>query len=143
MKRSFKKYLSLLLVCVLIAAMTLMTGCKGKEASGNAGNGSASVSTLGSGATQFNFNVVDADAKETNFVINTDEKTVGAALLAVGLIAGDESEYGLYVKTVNGLTVDWDKDGKYWAFYIDGEYAMTGVDATDVNPGSTYTFKVE
>lgn len=143
MKYSFKKILSLLLVCVLIAAMTLMTGCKKEEAAGNAGASEATVTTLGTGATQFNFVVVDAESKETAFVINTDEKTVGAALLAVNLIAGDESEYGLYVKTVNGLTVDWDKDGKYWAFYIDGEYAMTGVDATDVTAGSTYTFKVE
>ena len=74
---------------------------------------------------------------------DTDEKTVGAALQKLGLIAGDDSEYGLYVKTVNGVTVDYDKDGKYWAFYIDGEYAQTGVDSTDVTAGSTYTFKVE
>ena len=61
----------------------------------------------------------------------------------LGLISGDESEYGLYVKTVNGVTLDYDKDGKYWAFYVDGEYAATGVDSTDIAAGSTYTFKVE
>ena len=69
--------------------------------------------------------------------------TVGAALLSLGLIAGEDSEYGLYVKTVNGVTVDYDTDGKYWAFYVDGEYAATGVDSTDITAGATYTFKAE
>ena len=58
-------------------------------------------------------------------------------------IAGDETEYGLYVKEVNGFVADYDTDGTYWAFYIDGEYAMTGVDQTEITEGSTYTLQVE
>ena len=46
-------------------------------------------------------------------------------------------------KTVNGITADYDVDQTYWAFYVDGEYAMTGVDATDIVEGSQYMFKVE
>ncbi len=64
-------------------------------------------------------------------------------MLELNLIAGDDSEYGLYVKTVNGITADYDVDQTYWAFYIDGEYAMTGVDTTDITPGVAYSFKVE
>ncbi len=103
----------------------------------------AEATVLGEGEKQFSFNVVDADGNETAFVINTDAKTVGEALSALKLIDGEESTYGLYVKTVNGITADYDTDGTYWAFYINGEYAMTGVDSTDVENGSTYTFKVE
>lgn len=98
---------------------------------------------LGEGKTSFTFVVVDLDQNETTYTINTDETTVGAALLALGLIAGEEGEYGLYVKTVGGITLDYDKDGKYWGFYVDGEYAMTGVDATNIVAGATYTFKAE
>lgn len=98
---------------------------------------------LGEGETVFYFTVTDLDAVETAFEIHTDKTTVGEALLDVGLIAGEEGDYGLYVKTVNGLTLDYDTDGKYWAFYIDGEYAMTGVDMTDITGGSTYSFKAE
>ena len=87
--------------------------------------------------------MIDPEGKETAFEIHTDQKTVGAALLEVNLIAGDESAYGLYVKTVNGVTVDYDKDGKYWAFYVNGQYAATGVDSTDITDGAEYTFKVE
>lgn len=98
---------------------------------------------LGEGETVFYFTVTDLEAEETAFEIHTDKTTVGEALLDLGLIAGEDGDYGLYVKTVNGLTVDYDTDGKYWAFYIDGAYAMTGVDMTDITAGATYAFKAE
>ncbi len=98
---------------------------------------------LGDGSIKFTFIVVDADGNETDFVINTDKETVGDALLEQNLIEGDDSEYGLYVKTVNGITADYDTDQTYWAFYVNGEYASTGVDSTPVNEGDTYEFKVE
>ena len=144
-KNSRKKLLSILLCIALIAAMALCTaGCGSKDApETTVSAGAAGATSVGEGQTAFLFTVVDADGKETAFDVHTDETTVGAALLALGLIDGDDSEYGLYVKTVNGLTVDYDKDGKYWAFYVDGEYAATGVDSTDITAGSTYTFKVE
>lgn len=111
------------------------------ETGGDDSNSDANV--LGEGQTVFTFTVVDADGVETSFEIHTDKTTVGDALQELELIAGEDSDYGLYVKTVNGVTVDYDTDGKYWAFYIDGEYASTGVDSTDITAGSTYTFKVE
>lgn len=97
----------------------------------------------GTGATTFTFVVTLADGATTTYTIHTDKKTVGAALLELELIAGEESTYGLYVKTVQGVTADYDVDKTYWAFYIDGEYAMTGVDQTDIKDGTTYTFKIE
>ena len=66
-----------------------------------------------------------------------------SALVENGLIAGDDSEYGLYVKTVNGITLDYDKDGKYWAFYENGNYATSGVDQTEIVNGTVYSFKPE
>jgi hypothetical protein len=68
---------------------------------------------------------------------------VGNALLKLELIAGEEAQYGLYVKTVNGITYDYDADGKYWAFYENGVYATAGVDTTPVTAGATYEFKAE
>lgn len=96
-------------------------------------------------ATGASFTVVVADleGKETTFEYTSDKATVGEALIAEGLIEGHGTEYGLYVDSVNGVALDWDKDGKYWAFYIDGEYAMTGVDATEITEGATYAFKPE
>ena len=47
------------------------------------------------------------------------------------------------MKTVHGITADYDTDQTYWAFYVNGEYAQTGVDSTNVTAGDTYSFKVE
>ena len=55
----------------------------------------------------------------------------------------DGAEIGEGSKTVNGMTADYDKDGVYWAFYIDGEYAMTGVLATNITDGAQYAFRME
>ena len=47
------------------------------------------------------------------------------------------------MKTVNGITADYDADGVYWAFYINGEYAQTGVDTTPIVEGEEYSFRIE
>lgn len=152
-KTDFKKILSLLLIVCLIATIGVtLAACDSKT---DTTDTTAPVTTtepvtdevpvteLGKGETKFDFVVTDADGKETKFVISTDKTTVGDALLDCGLIAGDESEYGLYVKTVNGITADYDTDGKYWAFYTNGEYAITGVDSTKIEANTIYEFRIE
>lgn len=101
---------------------------------------SENIVAIGEGETMFVFTVTFEDATMHLYEVSTDATTVGEALLEVGLIEGEDSEYGLYVKTVDGVTLDWDTDAAYWAFYIDGEMAMSGVDTTDIVEGSTYTF---
>ncbi len=81
---------------------------------------------------------VKAEDKSVLFTIHTDKKTVGEALLEHKLIDGDEGDFGLYVKQVNGIIADFDEDQTYWAFYIDGELALTGVDMTDIDESATY-----
>ena len=149
MKRS-KKLTSFILCMVLIVAMALgTTGCNGSTGDstasgvGTEADRQADVSVLGTGSTEFSLTVVDREGSETQFEVHTDKETVGEALLELGLIDGEESVYGLYVKTVNGITVDYDKDGAYWSFYINGEYASSGVDSTEITEGESYSFKVE
>lgn len=101
------------------------------------------VTAVGEGSTKFAFTVVDKDGNATAFEVSTDKETVGEALLDAKLIEGEEGAYGLYVKKVNGIVADYDVDQTYWAFYVDGEYAMSGVDVTKIEEGKTYTFKVE
>ena len=151
MKVRNKKFFSLLLCMMLTVAMAFSTtGCSGNNKESDVqtetqveADAQTDATVLGEGQTVFTFNVTDADGNETNFEIHTDKETVGEALLELDLIAGEDSEYGLYVKTVNGITADYDKDQTYWAFYVNGEYAQTGVDSTNVTAGDTYSFKVE
>lgn len=143
----FRRILSVMLCVVLIAAVALFTsGCtdeKNQEAPKETTAFSGEVKELGEGEKSFAFTVTNADGKETCFMIKTDKTIVGEALQELGLIDGEEGPYGLYVKTVNGSTYDYDADGKYWAFYVNGEYAPTGVDVTEIDESAVYSFRVE
>ena len=141
MKQFKNKLFASVLCMVLIVAMALsMTACSNNTTSDDAGAGQDQVQTV---EKTFTVVVVDKDGNETTFDYTSDAATVGEALVAEGLIAGTESEYGLMVTEVNGITADYNVDQTYWAFYIDGEYASSGVDSTDLVDGSTYSFKVE
>ena len=140
MKQFKSKFFASVLCMVLIVAMALsMTACS-NTASDDANAGQEQVQTV---EKSFTFEVVDKDGNIETFAITTDKTTVGAALLEEGLIAGEDGQYGLYVTEVNGIVADYNVDQTYWAFYVDGEYASSGVDTTDVVDGSTYSFKVE
>ncbi len=144
-----KKTMSFILCMVLIVAMALSTtGCNGNQKNESPKDTSqentpSDVTVLGEGSTNFAFTVVDLEGNTTAFEIHTDKDTVGSALLELGLIDGDDSEYGLFVKTVNNITVDYDTQGKYWAFYVDEEYATSGVDTTPITAGASYSLKAE
>lgn len=81
---------------------------------------------------------VEAEDNAVTFTVKTDKTTVGEALLENDLISGEDGEYGLYIKKVNGITADYDTDKSYWAFYIDSDYATSGVDTTEISEGVTY-----
>ena len=155
-----KKFLAIILALAMVLSLTACGNTpvqqpdSGNDANVEANDGAntdadvkAPVVTdgavLGEGAHSFVLEIADAEGKTITATVNTDEETVGAALLKLNVIQGEDSEYGLYVKTVNGETADYNTDGVYWAFYINGEYAMTGVDATTLEAGATYAFRVE
>ncbi len=165
-----KKMLSLLLCIVLIAGIALFTtGCSDDRRENPKQEQSTEVKTeaqteehaeketktemiteaeqevtvFGEGQTMFLFSVTDGEGREKQYEIHTDKTVVGEALMELGLLSGEEGPFGLYVKAVGGIEADFDKDGTYWAFYIDGEYAMTGVDVTEIEAGKAYSFKVE
>ena len=118
-----KRTLSLLLALVMIFALA---ACGAKEEAPAAD------------AVSFKVVVTDLEGKETTFEYTSSAASVGEALVAEGLIEGHETEYGLYIDTVNGTTADWDADQTYWAFYINGEYASTGIDGTEIVADTTY-----
>lgn len=145
-KNYLKKLCSIVLCVALVATLAVFaTGCNSSKQE----NTEPTVVTItdgqniGQGATQFTLTVVDVEGKEVTAQISTDKATVGEALMELGLVAGEPSDFGLMITTVNGITLDFNKDGKYWAFYVDGEYAVTGVDQTDITAGATYMLKAE
>lgn len=137
-KTIFCKILSLFTALLLIAAMALFAvGCGDTKDPVSSEPTSSEVTEV-----SFTFKVTNGTEVHT-YPITTDKKTVGDALLELGFIEGEESQYGLFVKKVDGIVADYDVDGTYWAFYVDGAYATSGVDTTEIKNGATYEFKKE
>ncbi|MBQ8398244.1 MAG: DUF4430 domain-containing protein [Clostridia bacterium] len=112
---------SALFLAVLIAAMAL-TGCGKTETQ--------------AGSKTITVDIVMSDGTTTK-TITTDAEYLRGALEQEKLVAGDESQYGLFVKTVNGYTVD-DSKQEWWCFTKGGEALFTGVDDTPIADGDKF-----
>ena len=135
MKKTIQSTVTVILALIFIIALV---SCDTAEKTGVWENATYRKDTeFGNGAKTVVVEV-KAEDQQVTFTIKTDKDTVGAALLEHGLIAGEQGAYGLYIKQVNGITADYDVDQTYWSFYINGEYAMTGVDTTEITEGATY-----
>ena len=91
---------------------------------------------FGTGAKTILVEVKVGDNSVT-FTVKTDKENLADALLEHNLIAGEDSAYGLYIKTVNGILADFDKNQRYWGCYKDGE-ATLGASATEIKDGEHY-----
>lgn len=81
--------------------------------------------------------VVHGDGSTKDFSVSTDAEYLRGALEQEGLVSGTESEYGLFVTTVDGETAD-DAAQEWWCFTKGGESLMTGVDTTPIADGERY-----
>lgn len=89
--------------------------------------------------------VVDDEGASTEYEVHTDaEYLLQAMEEAEGLtFDGEEGEYGFSVYTVNDVTADFNTDGAYWSFYVNGEYCNYGVSEQPVNDGDEFTIQYE
>ena len=119
-----KLFRTLLLVfAVLIAATVLCTACT--QAQPQVGTKTITVEIIVDGA--------DPVTKS----ITTAAEYLRGALEEEDLIAGEESQYGLFVKTVNGVTID-DAKQQWWCFTKGGADLFTGVDTTPIADGDKF-----
>lgn len=122
------KIISIVAVCVLIAlvvgALLLYNANKPQAQAGD---------------KNIVVTVVHKDESRKEFKINTSAENLRTACEEQSLIAGDESEYGLYVKTVDGETAD-DANREWWCVTKGGEMLTTGVDDTMIADGEQYEF---
>ena len=135
-KEKMKRTLSV--VCVLLLVCLIFTSCNTVSAEGLWENATYRRDTeLGEGAKTVQVEVKAGDESIT-FTIHTDKEMLGDALLEHNLVAGEQGAYGLYVKFVNGIEADYDKDGSYWGFYKNGEMMLVGVDGASITDGEHY-----
>lgn len=141
------KKLPIAVLALVLAFFAVFCGCGGNETpeATEAPTTEAEKTQVGlrSDEKSFIFEVVDKNGEVTQTTVISDGKYVGEVLQEFELIEGEEGPYGIYIKKVNGITADYDVDGTYWAFYVDGEKSMTGADQVEIVEGATYSFRVE
>ena len=133
MKKTLNSFL------LLLALVICLSSCAAPRDFGELWEGATYVedTELGDGETTVTVEV-KAGEHSVSFTINTDKSTLGEALIEHSLIEGEASQYGLYVKKVNGILADYDIDGSYWGFFKGGEYMTSGVDSTEFSDGDRF-----
>lgn len=94
------------------------------------------------GSKSVTITVVDKEGEKKAYQIKTDAKYLQEAMddaKEEGLTyAGEDSEYGLMVDTVNGEKAVFEKDGAYWGFSVNGEYCNYGIAEQPVADGDAF-----
>lgn len=126
MKKSTKILLivlALLLICAMVAAWFLF----GPNA--NAGKKTITVE------------VTHMDGTTNTFEVKTDEEYLAPALENEKLISGYDSEYGLFIDTVDGEYADGEQN-QWWTFTVNGEFGNYGADQQPITDKDVYAFSV-
>ena len=94
------------------------------------------------GSKEITIEVIDNQGESTVYEIRTDAQYLRQAMeeaSSKGLtFEGDETEYGLTIMSVNGVTADFNVDGAYWSIMVNGEYGMYGADSQPVTDGDEF-----
>lgn len=73
------------------------------------------------------------------FTYATDAEFLRGALEEQDLVAGREDQYGLWVLTIDGETVD-EAQQQWWGYTVNGEVGQYGVETQPVADGDEFTF---
>ena len=151
-----KKSFALVLALVLALGMT---ACGNGESSSSETASSAASSEVSSeaasseaaqeesaageeetaGSKTITLTVVHGDGTSNDITVSTDAENLRDALEAEGIIAGEDSSYGMFVQTVDGETAD-DGEQEWWCLTKGGEMWNYGVDDTEIADGDVYEF---
>lgn len=92
------------------------------------------------GAKSITIEVTGKSGDTEKYQLNTDAEYLRQAMEETeGLtFSGAESEYGMMVDTVNDDLADYNADGAYWGFFVNGEYCNYGIDTQPVEDGDVF-----
>lgn len=93
--------------------------------------------SLTKGVKTINVQVIHGDQSVRNFTINTEAEFLRQALEEENLVSGTESEYGLYLLTVDDETADESKQ-EWWCVSQDGQMCNYGVDEQPIIDSESY-----
>ena len=113
-----------MLLAVLLAASALMIGCNEPETT--------------PGEKTVTVQIIVEGMETVTKTITTDAEFLRGALEEEeGLVIGEDGPYGLYIKTVNGITAD-DSKQQWWCITKGGADVFTGAESTPIADGDTF-----
>lgn len=96
------------------------------------------------GSKQVTIQIVYADGTSKSLEYRTDAEFLSELLLEKELVTGYTSEeFGFTIDSVDGIALDWSKDGAYWALYVGEEYATTSAAGIALTDGGVYKLVYE
>lgn len=81
---------------------------------------------------------VTIDGKSVVITVKSDKDNLAEMLVETGLAEGDDSEYGLYIKRVNGVLADYGVDQSYWSLLQNGTPTAAGASSITISDGDAY-----
>ncbi|MCD8367444.1 MAG: DUF4430 domain-containing protein [Clostridiales bacterium] len=161
-------YRILSLLTALMLSLALLTGCGSStadaDASQSSGSAASSVTTEDTSASDasaeesaaeaegsateaetkhITLTVTYEDGSSDSYEIDTEADYLKDAIDTTVELGGEESDYGFYITSVNGVEADYDADGAYWAIYVNDEYGSYGVDSQPVTDGDSFALVYE
>ncbi len=101
------------------------------------------------GEKSITIEVTGSRGTTTDYKLETDAEFLKQAMdeLTVNgsgfIYSGKDSNYGFIVETINGEWAKYDKNGTYWALYVNDEFGQFMVNMQPVADGDKFTFKYE
>lgn len=92
---------------------------------------------IGSGAHSARI-TVGIGERTVVITVKSDKTNLAEMLTESGLAEGDKSEYGLYIKRVNGVLADYDADKAFWSLLQNGTPTAVGASSITVKDGDAY-----
>ena len=89
------------------------------------------------GEKEITVSVIHGSQEEKNFTYQTDAEYLREVLEENSLAEGEESQYGLFITTVDGETAD-DSKQQWWCITKAGEQVNTSADQTPVQDGDQF-----
>lgn len=95
------------------------------------------------GSKTIAISITHKDGTVKELTLHTDAKYLLDAIREKDedLIQGEDGQYGLYIKTIDGYTCN-EAAQEWWGFTKGGEYVETGVELTPIYDGDSYEFKL-
>ena len=98
-----------------------------------------------SGRKEITVTVINDQGEKKSYELRTDAAYLSQALAEIeGLsVEGEEGDYGMYVRAVNGLEAVYERDQAYWAFYVNGAYCNYAIEEQPVYDKDAFEIKYE